>query len=204
MVQSGLALNTGSAPGNIDHLLAVGNHDAAMTFEATGVLGTVRAVLQSGEFKGVQVMAAPLPELHLGGGVPVGDGALWIPKNIAPEKRAAAWQFVKYLSTPQQQASLSIAGGYAPIRESAALEPALRLQWARDPSFRAGYDQLVSGTVSAANVGSLIGDYQGVRDSVKDGMSAMLIQNETPEQALQLAQREATQKIQTYNARVGG
>jgi sn-glycerol 3-phosphate transport system substrate-binding protein len=204
MVQSGLALNTGSTPGNIDHMLAVGNHDAAMTFEASGVLGTVRAVLQSGEFQGVQVMAAPLPELQPGGGVPVGDGALWIPKGIPPEKRAAAWQFVKYLSTPQQQAALAIAGGYVPVRRSSALEPALRLEWQRDPSFRAGYDQLVSGTVSVANVGSLIGDYQGVRDSIKDGMSAMLLQNKTPEQALQLAQQEATQKIQTYNARVGG
>jgi sn-glycerol 3-phosphate transport system substrate-binding protein len=203
MVQSGLALNTGSAPGNIDHLLAVGNHDAAMTFEASGVLGTVRQVLQSGEFKGVQVMAAPLPELQVGGGVPVGDGALWIPKNIAPEKRAAAWQLVKYLSSREQQAALSIAGGYAPTRKSAALQPALRAEWQSDPSFRAGYDQLLSGTVSAANTGSLIGDYQGVRASVKDGLSAMLMQNLTPEQALQLAQREATQKIQSYNTRVG-
>jgi sn-glycerol 3-phosphate transport system substrate-binding protein len=203
MVQSGLALNTGSTPGNIDHLLAVGNHDAAMTFEASGVLGTVRQVLQSGEFKGVQVMAAPLPELQVGGGVPVGDGALWIPKNIAPEKRAAAWQFVKYLSSPEQQAALSIEGGYVPIRQSAASVPALRAEWQSDPSFRAGYAQLLSGTVSAANTGSLIGDYQGVRDAVKDGMSAMLMQNMTPEQALQLAQREATQKIQNYNSRVG-
>jgi sn-glycerol 3-phosphate transport system substrate-binding protein len=203
MVQSGLALNTGSTPGNIDHLLAVGNHDAAMTFEASGVLGTVRQVLQSGEFKGVQVMAAPLPELHSGGGVPVGDGALWIPKSIAPEKRAAAWQFVKYLSSPEQQASLALEGGYAPIRQSAASVPALQAEWRADPSFRAGYDQLLSGTVSAANVGSLIGDYQGVRDAVRDGMSAMLLQNTTPEQALQLAQREATQKIQSYNTRLG-
>ena len=46
MVRSGLALNTGGATGNIDHMLAVGNGNAAMTMEASGVLGTVKQVLE--------------------------------------------------------------------------------------------------------------------------------------------------------------
>lgn len=201
MVGSGLALNTGSTPGNIDHMLAIGNHDAAMTFEACGVLGTVRQVLQSGEFKGVEVAAAPLPELQAGGGVPVGDGALWIPKGRSPEKRAAAWQFVKYLVDAKQQASLSMAGGYVPIRQSATEEPALKAAWAKDASFRAGYDQLIAGKVTAANSGSRIGDYQGVRDAVRDGLDAML-RGKTPAAALKQAQAAATAKIQAYNSRV--
>jgi sn-glycerol 3-phosphate transport system substrate-binding protein len=202
MVDSGLALNTGSTPNNIDHMLAIGNHDAAMTFEACGVLGTVRQVLQSGEFKGVEVAAAPLPELEPGGGVPVGDGALWLPKAGAPEKRGAAWQFVKYLADAKQQASLSMAGGYVPVRQSATQEPALKAAWAKDASFRAGYDQLVAGTVTDGNSGSRIGDYQGVRDAVRDGIDALL-RGKTPAAALASMQAAATGKIQAYNDRVG-
>ena len=44
---AGLALNTGGAAGNIDHMLAIGTGDAAMTIEASGVLGTVKQVLES-------------------------------------------------------------------------------------------------------------------------------------------------------------
>ena len=33
-MSSGLALNTGSAEGNIDHLLAIGTGDAAMSIDA--------------------------------------------------------------------------------------------------------------------------------------------------------------------------
>jgi sn-glycerol 3-phosphate transport system substrate-binding protein len=202
MVEDGLALNTGSAPGNIDHMLAIGNHDAVMAFEASGVLGTVQQVLQSGEFTGVEVAAAPLPALEAGGGVPVGDGSLWIPSASEPEQRAAAWQFVKYLSSAEEQAALAVAGGYAPAREDAVEQPALQEKWTADPSFRAAYDQLLSGEVTDANVGSLIGDYQGVRNAVREGIEAML-HGTAPQQALERAQRDATARIVAYNERVG-
>jgi sn-glycerol 3-phosphate transport system substrate-binding protein len=203
MVESGLALNTGGAPGNFDHLLAIGNRDAVMAFEACGVLGTVRQVLESGQYQGVEVATAPLPALEPNGGVPVGDGALWIPKQSAPEKRAAAWQFVKYLSDARQQASLSRAGGYIPIRESAADDRALQQKWRRDPAFQVGYEQLLAGPTNDATVGSLIGDYQGVRDAVRDAMEAML-RGRSPDDALAQAQRDATEKIRAYNDRVVG
>jgi sn-glycerol 3-phosphate transport system substrate-binding protein len=203
MVGSGLALNTGGAPGNVDHLLAIGNGDAAMAFEACGVLGTVRTVLESGQYKGVELATAPLPSLVPDGGVPVGDGALWIPEASSPAKRAAAWRFVKYLSSPAEQASLSVAGGYIPVRKSATEDAALQKKWQRDPAFKTGYDQLLAGPTNDASVGSLIGDYQGVRDAVRDSMDAML-HGRSPSAALQQAQREATAKIQEYNQRVGG
>jgi sn-glycerol 3-phosphate transport system substrate-binding protein len=202
MVRSDLALNTGSTPGNFDHLLAIGNGDAAMAFEACGVLGTVRQVLESGQYEGVEVATAPLPSLVANGGVPVGDGALWLPSASAPAKRAAAWQFVKYLSDAKRQAELSIAGGYIPIREGAADDAALQRKWQDDPAFKVGYDQLLAGPTNDATVGSLIGDYQGVRDAVRDAMDAML-GGRSPAAALAEAQRVATTRIQAYNERVG-
>lgn len=203
MVDDGLALNTGGEAGNIDHLLAIGNKQAAMAFEASGVLGTVREVLESGQFPGVVVGAGPLPALVPGGGVPVGDGSLWIPESSSLEKRGAAWQFIKFLSEPAQQAYLSYAGGYVPIRETAAEDPQLAEKWADDPIFRVGYDQLVSGPLDDATVGSVIGDYQGVRDAVRDGLTAMLAQDKSPEEALTQAQADADAAIEDYNSRLG-
>jgi sn-glycerol 3-phosphate transport system substrate-binding protein len=203
MVRSGLALDTGSDPNNIDHLLAIATGNAAMTIEASGVIGPVEAVLASGQYKGVQIATAPLPALTLGGGVPVGDGSLWISAKSSPEKRAAAWKLIEFLDSPEQLAGLAAEGGYVPIRYTAVKEPPLVTKWAQDANYRAGYDQLATGTMSAANVGPLIGDYQGVRDSVRDGMTQMLQNHLSPSAAAALAEREANAKIQDYNSRVG-
>ncbi len=203
MVDDGLALNTGGEAGSIDHLLAIGTKDAAMAFEASSVLGTVQQVLESGEFPGVVMGAGPLPGLTAGGGVPVGDGSLWIPEASSPEKRGAAWQFIKFLSEPEQQAYLSYACGFVPIRKSAPDDPQLAKKWADDPIFRAGYDQLLAGPLDEATVGSVIGDYQGVRNAVRDGLTAMLAQGKSPEEALAQAQADADAAIEEYNERVG-
>jgi sn-glycerol 3-phosphate transport system substrate-binding protein len=202
MVADGLALNTGGANGNIDHMFAIATNNAAMTMEASGVLGTVRHVLESGKYN-VKIGVGALPSLHGGGGVPVGDGSLWIPKASAPEKRAAAWQFVKYLVSAKEQADLAASLGDVPVRTTATAVPELAQRWASEPIFKVAYDQLVSGPTNVATVGSLIGDYQGVRDAVRDGLLSMLTGGLTPKAALEKAQREADAAIKAYNDRLG-
>jgi sn-glycerol 3-phosphate transport system substrate-binding protein len=203
MVDRKLALNTGGAANNIDHMLAIGKVEAAMAMEASGVFGTVKKVLESGQYKTVRIGTGPLPSISGGGGVPAGDGSLWISRSSEPEQRAAAWQFIKYLSSPELQASLAVSGGYAPIRTDATEVPALQQKWAAEPYFRVAYDQLTTGEENASTAGSLIGDYQGVRDAVKDGMLSMLTGGLTPAQGLDKAQGEADDAIQAYNDRVG-
>lgn len=204
MVSSGLALNTGSASGNVDHMFSIANKEAAMTIEASAALGPALAVLNSGQFPDVDVTTGPLPGLETGGGVPVGDGALWIVAQSPPAERAAAWQYVKWLTEPAQQAELHIAVGYVPVRMSAVEDPGVQAKWAELPVYRTAYDQLVDGPTDAATAGSVIGDYQGVRDAVTRGLEAMLSGDLTPAEALARAQQEADDAIQAYNERVGG
>jgi sn-glycerol 3-phosphate transport system substrate-binding protein len=203
MVKSGLALDTGSDPNSIDHLLAIGTGNAAMTFEGSGVIGPVEAVLSSGQYPGTEIATAPLPALTTGGGVPVGDGSLWISAKSPLEKRAAAWKLIEYLDSAQEQASLAAEGGYVPVRTSATTVPVLANRWAQDPNYKVGYTQLTTGTLSLANIGSLIGDYQGVRNAVRDGMVQMLANHQTPQAAAAVAEGEANTAMQSYNSRVG-
>ncbi len=203
MVKSGLALNTGSDPNSIDHLLAIGTGNAAMTFEGSGVVGAIEAVLHSGQYQGTQIATAPLPALTTGGGVPVGDGSLWIPNHSSLAKRAAAWKFIQYLDSPEEQAGLAAEGGYVPVRQSATQLPVLVQRWTQDPNYKTGYTQLTQGSINPANVGSLIGDYQGVRNAVTDGLVQMLSNGRTPQAAAVLAENEANAAISSYNARIG-
>jgi sn-glycerol 3-phosphate transport system substrate-binding protein len=205
MVESGAAVNTGATDGNVDHLLALGTGDAAMTFEASGALGPIEAVLRSGEFEGAAVGVWPLPALEPGGGVPVGDGALWIARSASPEKRAAAWKLVKFLVEPEQQAALAVSseGGYIPIRESSLEDPALEQLWTEKPFLRIPYEQVSSGPDNPTTAGSVIGDYQGVRDVIRAAFVRMLTRDQSPKDALRQAEREATAAIRAYNERVG-
>jgi len=204
MVKSKLALNTGGGENDIDHLLAVGTGDAAMVIEASGAIGPAEAVLASGQYKGVTLRTSELPSLQGGGGVPVGDGSLWISSKSAPEKRAAAWKLIEWLDSPEQQAGLANAGGYVPIRTSAVELPEVQKKWAADPNYRTAYDQLTSGKVTDANVGSLIGDYQAVRDQVRDGITRMLSQGQSVDAATASAAKTASAAMQDYNERAGG
>ncbi|MCB0964379.1 MAG: ABC transporter substrate-binding protein [Acidimicrobiales bacterium] len=203
MVDDGLALNTGADLNNIDHLLALTNGGAAMTIEASSAIGPVEAVLASGDFGDLEVATAPLPALQPGGGVPVGDGSLWIPRASSPEKRAAAWRFTEFLLTPESQAGLAVAGGYVPVRTDATEVPELVQHWEAKPAYRVAYDQLVDGPLDTSTVGSLIGDYQAVRDAIRDGIIRMLRNGDDPEKAAADAKAQADILMQEYNDRVG-
>jgi sn-glycerol 3-phosphate transport system substrate-binding protein len=205
MEDDGLLLNTGANRESIDHLLAMGNSQAAMTIEASAALGPVFDVLSTGQYAHVDPGVAPLPSLRPGGGVPIGDGALWMPEAAAPAKRAAAWKLVKFFSEPAQQAEFAIGsrGGFIPLRRSALEDPELQALWAENPALRVPYDQLESGPTTPATVGSVIGDYQGVRDAVSEGLTRMFAQGASPKKALAGAQRQADEAIAAYNDRIG-
>jgi sn-glycerol 3-phosphate transport system substrate-binding protein len=204
MLTSHLALATGSDPNNIDHLVALASGNAAMTFEASGVIGPAEAVLASGQYPGVQIRTAPLPALTTGGGVPVGDGSLWITSHATLAQRAAAWTLIQYLDSPAVQASLATESGYVPVRTSSTTFPNLVAKWAKDPNYKVAYTQLTKGRLSYANIGSLIGDYQGVRNAVADGLEQMVANHMSPGASASFAQNEADTAIENYNSRIGG
>jgi sn-glycerol 3-phosphate transport system substrate-binding protein len=204
IVDSGLAINTGQAA-TPDHLLAVGNGNAGMTIESSSAVGPVFDVLSRGEFSHVDPGVAPLPALDAGGGVMVGGGSLWLPRASPPEKQAAAWKFVKFLSAPEQQAAYTVGtrGGYLPIRRSASQDPALQRMWQQDPRTRVPYGQLLSGPTTPVSAGPVLGDHSGVRDAVVDALTRMLTNNLSLKQALHQAQHDADAALAEYNERLG-
>jgi sn-glycerol 3-phosphate transport system substrate-binding protein len=202
MVGSGLAMNTGSADSNFDHLLAVATGDAAMTIDASGVLGPVEAALAGGGYGPVDIQGGPLPSLNGKGGVPVGDASLWISAKSSPVKQAAAWQFVKFLMEPKQIAGFVTASGYVPVRKSAAESAAVQDYYAKKPVYEVAYTQLLQPGGPAAN-GSVIGNYQGVRDAVRDALTEMLTKGASVDSALRQAQKNADAAIADYNERIG-
>jgi sn-glycerol 3-phosphate transport system substrate-binding protein len=204
MVDSGLAINTGQPEGNIENLLAIGNDNAAMTIDSTAVLGTVRTVLGSGQFPNVTIGVGPMPGPAGKGGVLVGGAALYIAKDSAAEQQDAAWQFMKFLLEPENQATWSVGTGYIPVRRSATKLPAIEQLWVEEPGFKVAYDQLVTGVENTATAGPVIGPYQAVRDAVIAQLESLLTQGKAPKAAVKDAAEKGTAAIEEYNSRVGG
>ena len=203
MVADKLALNTGAPEGNLDNFLAVGAGNAAMTIDTAAQIGTILQVLGSGQFPNVTMGVAPMPGPTGKGGVLVGGAALYIPVKSPPEKQAAAWELIKFLNEPENQAEWAAATGYVPIRKSALDEPVLKDAWAKVPELRVAYDQLVSGVENVATAGPVIGPYDAVRIHVVNAMNAMLTQGVDPKKALHDAATNANEEIASYNERVG-
>jgi sn-glycerol 3-phosphate transport system substrate-binding protein len=120
-----------------------------------------------------------------------------------PEKQAAAWKFLKFLDEPENLATWAIGTGYIPIRKSSANSKAMQDYWAQNPAFKVAYDQLLNGPTNVATSGSVIGDYKGVRDAVRDAENSMFLEGKDPTAALKAAAQGGTAAIDEYNTRIG-
>jgi sn-glycerol 3-phosphate transport system substrate-binding protein len=75
-------------------------------------------------------------------GSPTGGGNLYIFKDTSPEKQAAAWEFVKYMTEPEQAALFSSSSGYVGVRQSAYDTEAMKTYTASFPQALVARDQL--------------------------------------------------------------
>lgn len=207
MVKDGLATtNPDLGTGNFDNLLGIRSGSHAMAFETSAALGTISSVLSAGNDPNIDLGVAPLPGPtgNSKGGVLVSGGELFMVNKSAPEKQAAAWEYLKFLDDTANMTKWAIGTGYLPIRKSSAASADMQAYWAQNPYYKVAYDQLVNGPTTVATSGSVIGNYTGVRDAMRDAENSMFLNGTSPKQALAAAAKNATAAMQDYNSRIGG
>jgi sn-glycerol 3-phosphate transport system substrate-binding protein len=207
MADSGLMLNVGRNPSGADHLLAIASRQAEMTIASSASLRTVVDIIAAGHAAGeltdIDLGTGPLPGLAGGtGGVTVGGASLYIMAESPPEEQQAAWEFIKFLVSPETQAEWFSGSGYIASRASSYdLAPAIEVidQY---PQFQAAVDQLAESPATTAAAGPLMGAYQDVREAVTSAIEEMLLTGKSPADALADAAAESNQALETYNRRV--
>ena len=207
MVKDGLATtNPDLGNGSFDNLTGIGAGTHAMAFDTSASLGTISAVLSSGQFPDVELGVAPFPGplARNRGGVLISGGSLFIVNRSAPAKQAAAWSYLKFLDDTANMATWAIGTGYVPIRKSSANSQAMQQYWAQNPFYKVAYDQLVNGPTNVATSGSVIGDYTAARDAIRDAENSMFLNGTGPKTALEGASTNATAAMEDYNSRIGG
>jgi sn-glycerol 3-phosphate transport system substrate-binding protein len=201
MVADGLATPVGDGA-NQEHLIALATGQAAMTINTSAALRSVKVAAV--DFPDVEVAIGPLPSIgDRDGGVLVGGAALWIDNDTSDEERAAAWDFLTWITGPEQQAVWHANTGYVPIRESSIELPEVADLWASEPEFRIAYDQLVEGTENVGSAGPVIGNHAQMReDAIVPALERMWIQGQSPAESLAQAKADADQMIAEYTDRV--
>ena len=126
-------------------------------------------------------------------GTPTGGGNLYIFKRIPAERQRAAWQFVQWMTAPQQAARWSEASGYVAVRRSAFNIKLYQEYTARFPQALTARDQLAyaQAELSTHNSGQ-------VQKVLSDNLQAALTRTRTPAQALSAAQAQADQILSQF------
>jgi sn-glycerol 3-phosphate transport system substrate-binding protein len=182
-----------------DNLYAIANRIAPMTLETSAALGTVVELL--GGYKQVKLGVGQMPGPIATGGVFIGGAGMYIVNKSTPEHQDAAWQYIKYLTGPTQQAIWAAATGYIPVRKSALNESVLEKQWADIPEFKVAYDQILASPQSSATAGPVSGAQAQVDDAIQNGLTAIST-GTSATSALSSAASTANQAISSYNSRI--
>ena len=150
----------------------------AMMWTTTGNLTNVR---KNAPFPfGVAMLPA-----HKGRGSPTGGGNFYFFKKMSAEERAAAFKFVKWMTTPERAADWGIKTGYVAVRPDAWDTDAMKKYVAGFPAAAVARDQLKYAVAELSTH-----DNQRVTKALNDGIQAALTGTKTPEQAMKDAQRK--------------
>ena len=174
---------------------------AAMTIASSAGIGTVINLLNGGLIPGItsdQIGIAPMPGPGDVASAVVGGASLYVVADKGDPQAAAAWDFIKYLTSAQVQSEWASDTGYVPIRQDAlALDP-VKSKYVTDPRFKVPYDQLVAGKDDLTSVGPVLGPLPQVR-AVTAGAVAAIMGGADVQSSLTAAAQQANALIAQYN-----
>lgn len=202
----GLGRSVGRASGTTNGTTLGANFskgDAAITFESIANLrGWSNQAAAAGGKVDIGVAFLPKPA-GAPGGVIIGGASLWITDQGTPEQQQAAWEFVKFVASPETQAFFASNTGYYPTRKAAYEQQEMKDALAKYPQFQKAVDELRSTQASEATQGAVFGTFAGTRPLVEGAMEQFLLGTfSTAKEALDDAASKANENLQEYNSTV--
>jgi sn-glycerol 3-phosphate transport system substrate-binding protein len=131
------------------------------------------------------------------GGVSIGGASLWALDNKDDAKKAATWEFVKFLVSPESQAYWNAQTGYFPVTTAAHDEQVFKDNLAKYPQFGTAIDQLHDSTPESA--GALLSVFPEARQIVETEIENMLNNDASPEDTASKMAEQINSAISDYN-----
>lgn len=131
-------------------------------------------------------------------GVVIGGASLWMSKGISEKEQEAAWEFMKYLTTPETQAKWHLETGYFAINPAAYEEEIVEKTWAETPQIKVTVDQLQDTVPGLATQGALISVFPESRQQIVTALEG-LYQGKDPQEVLDEAAKGTNRAIEIAN-----
>jgi sn-glycerol 3-phosphate transport system substrate-binding protein len=202
-VDGGWFFNPGQAP--------TGNDLAAQSFDAGKVAMYVESTARlrahitnaTGKFEvGTGLYPRPNTASAEGGNI-IGGASVYILKSRPAPEQQAAWEFVKYVSSPAVQAQWQSDTGYYAIRKAAANEAPAKEWNGKYPQFLTAVEQIRAAPPNRITQGAVLGVFPEARSRVQKAIESVLLGQETSSAALNAAAEEITAAIDKYNKSTG-
>lgn len=193
MVKDGSAINLGRKTADTQAAFIAGK--VAITMDSTAALA---GILAGAKFE-VGTAFVPKDTKNDKAGVIIGGASVWITNLKSEKEQWAAWEFSKWLSSPEVQAKWHEQTGYFPTNTKAYDLPAVKDLHAKRPQFKTAIDQLRASKVSPVTQGAVIGVFPQARQIIEGAMEQVITGAKGTPDALKEAAGEITKQIESYN-----
>ena len=126
-------------------------------------------------------------------GSPTGGGNFYISKKAPRAQQEAAFQFIRWVTTPERAAQWCVDTGYVAVRPDSFETPVLKKYVADFPAAAVARDQLPFAVAELSTH-----ENQRVTKALNDGLQAALTGTKPPEQAMKDSQAEAERILARY------
>ncbi len=167
---------------------------AGMTLESTAALaGILKEV--GGKF---EVGTAYYPKINAddNGGVSIGGGSLWILDNSDDAKKDAAWEFIKFMVSPEQQVYWHKTTGYFPINKDSYKLDEMKKHLDENPQFKTAIDQLRD--TKGEYAGALLPVFPEARKIIESELENMITNGKSPEDMIKDSAKLINESIEKY------
>ncbi|MBI3734860.1 MAG: ABC transporter substrate-binding protein [Chloroflexi bacterium] len=174
----------------------------AMIIESTAGLRS-RLNAAQGKFElGTGFLPRPDEDAFKKSGTIIGGASVYIMKDRPTAEQACAWQFTKFVTSPEIQAYWHTASGYYPVRKT-SYDVKEDKDWvSKYPQFLTAVDQLHNSPNIRATQGGLTGVMPGARARTETAIEEVLGGKATSQQALDKAAEDVNKLITDYNKSV--
>ncbi|WP_028553051.1 ABC transporter substrate-binding protein [Paenibacillus sp. UNC451MF] len=198
LVDDKVALNLGRKTDDTKKAFLAGQ--IGMTLDSTGSLRGIVDGAQ-GKFE-VGTAFLPKPADAKDGGVIVGGASLYILNNRSEAEQKGAWEFIKFLAEPKQQAYWHVNTGYFPITKKAYDEQTVKDNLSKYPQLKTAVEQLHATKANTATQGAVMGVFPEARQLTETAIEEVLNGKKQPKEALDAAAKEISSKLAAYNKTV--
>jgi len=221
MVDAGLLKAVPNAS-QIDDFLAAATQSAAMLIQTSTAITTVNGVIEGSlnaediglGSDGPDLSSIKIPNLNIGVGLlpglkaagegQIGGSAWYLLDTGSDVKASAAWDFLKFFNTTENQVTWTLEGSYLPVSKAAAEDPKLQANWKNTRTgqwLSVAYKGIED--LDPKFPGPVIGPYKEFRAANRAALETVTLSRKPVAEAITKANTTFQKALDTYAQDVG-